>query len=366
MCKPGIVTAALSICLILCSCAPTDLEYVDISGLESSGNDWEIVYRDSTADSGRLTLHQDKWAMFFLHWRPLTDEGRNLSVAYARHLMLNFWGPDMPFDVSEGGGTFEVGGREAFYVDGTLGDNLIRTRFIVWNCPETNRQVIADCNINLASGSPDSILTMQYAMAATVSCNGTAHPTEHPALGSRYSNDRYKIGFSLPDNWRTGDYENPEWFPNGLSEASGTLWTLLTDSERHVELLWADAVGQVSEETLRELVGRVGHSYPTPAGGEVSIGQPVIETVRRDDDLVVGDGHFLLTQRQEGQESTEPYRFRAFLWEAHDRTYVLLAGAVKRTEVWGREFDLSPSDETFDRYIMEELLPNIPVFGAGT
>ena len=360
--KPATISIhfLLSVVMVFGGCSSTSPDLVNLDGLRATGNDWEIVNQDSSDTGGSLTLHQGKWAMFFLHWRPIPED--ELSVDYVRHTLLNFWGPDMPFETSGGGGLMDWDSRQVYYHDGTIYDGAIKTRFIIWNCPETNRQIIADCNINVASGSPDSILEMQYEMASTIACDGGQIDHNYPALTSGYSSSEYAISFAIPDNWRTHEYTSSEWFPNGQSISSGTLWTLMTDAERHVELVWTESTDEISEEMLRNRLSMAARITPDPSGGSVEISEISVGSVESRHGYLVADGGFEYTLRVDDQEGTEPYRFKAFLWENGGRTYSLIASVVLRTELWQRSVDLSPSAETFESFLTNELLPNIPVF----
>ncbi len=360
--KPTIISIFYLVApmLFISGCDSVKPDLVNLDGLRSTGNDWEIVYQDSSDTSGSLTLHQGNWAMFFLHWRPIPEE--ELSVDYVRNTLLNFWGPDMPFETSGGGGKMDWESKEAYYHDGTIYDGAIKTRFIIWNCPETNRQIIADCNINVASGSPDSILEMQYDIASTIACDGGLTDHDYSALTAGYSSDEYAISFAIPANWRTHEYPSTEWFPNGQSISSGTLWTLMTDSERHVELKWTENGEEFSEETLRRRLTETAREIPDPSGGSAEIGQISVGSIKSQHGYLVADGEFEYTLRLDDQEGSEPYRFRAFLWENGSRTYSLIASVVLRNELWQRRVDLIPSSETFESFLTNELLPNVPVF----
>jgi hypothetical protein len=68
-----------------------------LEGLRSSGDDW-TVKQDTLPDGGIIRLHHDKWLMYFVHWRPLTEERKELSAKYVRNLMLNVHRMELPGD----------------------------------------------------------------------------------------------------------------------------------------------------------------------------------------------------------------------------------------------------------------------------
>lgn len=145
---------------LLISCAERPREIVNVEGFQEIDN-WQVLHNSQSKDSGLVELSSEKWIMHFLHWRPLNDENQEISVDYVRNLILNLWGPSMPFTLKEDGGKTEINGHEAYYAEGTLNNGMVRTRFYVWNCPETNRQFISDCNYNLRREIPEKLFLIQ-------------------------------------------------------------------------------------------------------------------------------------------------------------------------------------------------------------
>jgi hypothetical protein len=342
-----------------CTREPQDL--IDLEGLRRTGNDWTLIRQDSLPDRGSVKLHQDKWLMYFLHWRPLTQEKEGISVEYVRNLMLSLWGPDMPFTLSENAGEMEVAGHKAYFVEGTIYEGAIKTKFIVWNCPETKRQFIADCNINVRRGTPQKLLDIQEEITLSVECHGRENALRDSSLTKRFVSEKYNLSFWTPENWRTHDYNDKEWFPEGLTDTNGTVWTLLTDSEKYVELRWNAEKKEVSQELFKQYIEQIeGDSVVTKV--TLKLINFSLEGIQAKEDYLVGEGMFDYNLRANGREITKPFRFKAFLWNNRNKTYFLLASMVSLQEVWNIPVDLSPTDETFDRYVRDEVLTNVKVF----
>jgi hypothetical protein len=355
------VVILLMICLLSSSCGRNAQEPIDLKGLRSSGDDWKVLEQDTLPDGGSIKLHQDKWLMYFLHWRPLSQEKENISTEYARSLMLSFWGPDMPFTLTENFGEIEIAGHKAYFVDGTIYEGAIHSRFIVWNCPETKRQLIADCNINLRRGTPEELLELQGEITRSVLCHHEAIVTVHASLTSEFVSEKYNLSFWIPENWRTHEFNDQEWFPNGLTHTNGSFWTLLTDSEKYVELRWDQRKKEISEELFNEYIKNIEKdSVVTQVTSKID--SCMVELIEAKPGYFAGEGRFEYTLRAGDQKITKPFRFKALLWNNHDKTYFLLASMVSLQEFWNMQVDLSPTDEIFEKFIQDEVLANTRVF----
>lgn len=336
-------------------------EPVDLEGLRKTGDDWTLVKQDSLPDRGSIRLHQDKWLMYFLHWRPLTQEKEEVSIEYVRNLMLSFWGPSMPFTLSENYGEVEVAGHRAFFVEGTIYEGMIHTRFIVWNCPKTKRQFIADCNINVRRGTLQQLLDIQKEITLSVSCHLQAKTPKHPLLTKKFVSEKYHLSFYIPENWRAHDYNDAGWFPQGMTDTNGTLWTLLTDSEKYVELRWENRKKKISEELFKEYIQQIeGDSVVLKA--TLKIINFDVERIQVRKGYLVGEGRLEYNLKAAGQEITKPFIFKAFLWNNDKKTYFLLASMVSLQEFWKMPVDLSPTNETFNRFVRDEVLANTKIF----
>jgi hypothetical protein len=337
-----------------------NMDAVNIKGLQSSGDDWIVVNKEASEFGGTLQLFHDKWLMYFLHWRPLTAERRNISVEYAKKLLLSFWGPDMPFTIKGEGGETEVGGHKAYFIDGTIYNNMIRTRFIIWNCPETNRQFIADCNINLSLGTPEKLLAIQYKITSTISCHGQKKLKSYDLLSQNFNSKKYDLSFDIPANWRSHEYTSKKWFPEGLTKTNGTLWTLLTDSRKFIDFRWENKERKISKELLvNHLKGLKDGDFTYDKKVETRYGKLEVKNIKESDNLVVGELSVVFNQQYKEENFSETYISKAFLWNNHGKTYFLLTGVVCLDEVWKRPLNLSPSEETLNNFFKNEIFPNI-------
>jgi hypothetical protein len=338
-------------------------QLIDIEALQSNGDDWICISEQSSPEGGQIKLYQDKWLMYFVHWRPLTKERENLTMDYVRKLMLSFWGPNMPFILSDRGGVIEIAGHRAFYIDGTIYEGNIRSRFIVWNCPETKRQFIADCNINTGRGTPKELLELQKDITLTISCHPDAKVQKFSQLQQKYASEEYKLSFYVPENWRTSEYSDLEWFPDGMTQDNGSLWTLLTDSEKYVELLWNNQQNEVTED-LFKMYSQLfeGNSFKAKSGTTWTITDMEIEKIESRDDFIIGEGSFTYHLQRGDKEAKRAYHYKAVLWNNNGKTYFLLASLIALQEFWDRSVDLTPSEEVLNHFFQNEILANVAVF----
>ena len=331
--------------------------FIDLEGLRAEGNDWVILLSEDTPDGSLIKLYQDKWLMFFLHWRPLTEERSNLTEEYMRDLLLNFWGEDMPFKLEGIEGETAIAGHAARYVEGTIYEGMVRTRFIVWNCPETGRQMIADCNINQRLKTPEEYLQTEYDIVAAISCHG------QPVLeieGMEVQHlEEFQLDFPIPPEWRTNVFTNEKWYPDGPSLTNGTLWTLPTDSQKYVVMqVWNDPKEPDAGLLNEWLAGLEGSDYTQNEQMQVKLGKAEIGETKEGSGLVEArlTMPFLSTYR--GQEASEDYISVAYVWLDGTKTYALLAGMVAMMDVWGKPTDLTPSEETFKGFV-DTILANV-------
>jgi len=347
-------------------CSNDDDKFVDLAGLRRSGDNWHVVQLDTLCCGVHTKLSSDKWLMYFLHWRPLTEEKNTLSLEYAQKYLLNFWGPNMPFTLDGEAGETMVAGHPAYFVNATFRDTLVRTRFIVWNCPETQRQFVGDCNINLIKKTPEPLLELQSAITSTISCHGQARDHDVPLLNQKYQSDKYHLSLWIPENWHTSEYQSNRWFPDGLTPTNGTLWTLLTDSKKYIDTMWSMFKKEISTGTFEEFIGRLKNKRYIYDDVQYRMENIEVESYTEKKDYLVGDGHYILgsTMNVDGKEyeDSESFRFRAFLWLRDKKTYFMMASLLSREQVWDQPVDLSPSDDVFRRFVKQEVLPNIKLF----
>lgn len=344
--------------------APRLESLIDFAGLDREGRNWRILYQDFEPARGHLKLSQSMWLMYFLHWRPLTEANKTISVAFVRNHLLNFWGQAMNFKLTDIDGTMEVCGHKAWFTEGSFGNGAVYTRFIVWNCPETNRQFTADCNINLRRKTPKELLELQRTITRTVCCHRGASPPDAPAdLTQKYASEKWNVSFFIPRSWRTADYVSREWYPHGMSAQNGSLWTLPTDSVKRLDLIWENDEGGLSSDAFNRFLEKCA----APFTFENVISRMInwkLKNCREKGGVWAGEGLYEYHQETQNQEVISPYRFKGFLWREEKKVYFLLASLIQLKEFWDIPNDLTPSDETFERFIGEEILPNVKIVPA--
>jgi len=333
---------------------PVDLEF-----LGQTGEDWEILSQDLDTEAGHVALHHDKWLMYFLHWRPLTEENRELSVEFVRDLLLTFWGPSMPFELTGEQGTLEVGGHDAYWVQAILPGPAVHTRFIVWNCPESNRQLIADTNINRRLGTDPDWLEVQRDITLTIACHGQEVSGENPLLGQHYVSAPLNLSFWIPGTWHTDEFPSHTYYPDGLSGTDGSLWTLPTDSGKHLELHWRTDSRAVSADLLTEFLESLNTETAPPDSLIAWSDSLQLDKVWQEDQRVVAAGNFKYHTRAGGQDDNEWYRYRAVMWREETQVKLLLMGLVAMQDIWGTFKDLTPSEAIFERFVTEQCWPAI-------
>ena len=350
------------LCLSFFYCGKGVEEPIDLAAYQRVNADWNVIIEESHAGGGFVKLNHDHWLMYFLHWRPLTEEKENVSEEYAKERMLNFWGPDMPFTITSEGGETTIGGHQAYYIDGSFSNGVVQTRFIVWNCPETKRQFIADCNINTRRGTSEYLLKLQYDISATISCHEQPVDMDYPTLTQKYTSEKYHLSFHIPATWRTHEYPEPEWFPEGQSEDNGTLWTMLTDSDKYIDLVWSDQEKEISEEIFREFIEKVKKDTFEFEKVTYTIADFEVEAIHEKDDYLVGKGSYNYQYEYQGRKGSEPFMCMAFLRNYKNKTYFLLTSMVKKDAMWGKPVDLTPTDDTFKYFLEKEVFPYVKPF----
>lgn len=335
-------------------------DLVDLEKLCSGGDDWKVVDQKIRPEKGRIQLYTDKWLMFFLHWRPLKDDQPPVSIKTAKHLLLNLWGSSMPFEIEGEGGETEVAGHRAFYIDGTIYDGKIRTRFIVWDCPQTGRRFIADCNINQGRGTAQKWLKLQLDMVATISCHGgRPMKTDNSLLTDTFMSHELKISFSRPPDWRTSTYESKEWYPGGQNEHKGSLWTLVTTANKIIQLDWTDRLILSAEEWKEYLKDMNGSMFKAYQQVESRIRIDKIGEIRSMEGKLLTQVSFTLLARYQGKDINQEYSGYAVSWVTGKRRISVLAAIVNMKSVWEQPFSLTPSDTTLRNYLEKEVLPAI-------
>jgi len=346
----------LSVCTSLL--AQTIDKYVNVTALSKNGERWDRIDSVFIDTGGHITLHHSKWLMYFLHWRPLTGENTNLTKEYVRNHLLNFWGAAMNFELTNVDGEMEVCGHKALFTEGNFGKGTVYTRFIVWNCSETNRQFTADCNINLRRRTPKELLELQYLITRTVCCHKGGDSPTSSKLTKRYESREFDVSFLIPQDWKAATFEDTSWFPQGPSRENGSLWTLLTSSVKHIELIWDIEDDELSTDSMvRRLQKMTGG--PWKLCDTIFVSNIAARASGKRETGMRGDGSYDLNVKLKDTLLVFPFKFKALAWKRDNRTFLLLGSMLQVKEFWNRKNDLTPSDETMERFLMNELLPAV-------
>lgn len=333
-------------------------DHINMAGLSSKGDTWELTYQEIAGSNGRISLHEDRWLMYFLHWRPITKTNEDLTPEYMSRHMLNFWGEAMNFELAGVDGETVVNGHRALSIEGALSKGAVKTRFIVWNCPETGRQFTADCNINVRRGTPEGMLDLQQQITETIICHPDSKQAPSGELSKKYQSLRWNLSFYLPENWRTSDFLYEEWFPDGMTCENGSLWSLLTDSERFLELFWKESKEEISPDLFRQFLKEVSADSAHPKE-QPRIFDIRLNSLEKRGDQYIGTGTYRRLQYRKGKYQTVDCRFKGLLWRRGKGAYLAIAGLVQLKEFWGMKVDLTPSDDTLERFFREEIVPNL-------
>lgn len=369
--KNIILPISLIIVIVLLSCTNKNVS-INHTILSESEN-WKIIKKDSSLEKGHIKLRNSIWLMNFIHWRPITNENASLSVKYTEDVLLNLWG--MPFNLTDQKGKSEVFGHEAYYAEGLFND-MVRTRFIVWNCEKTNRQFISDCNINLQKNTPVELFDLQVNdILASICCHHPHDTIENEKITNIIKYDELNISFQIPDTWRSKTFlidkkegSTPGYYPDGITKDKGSIWNLITNSEKTIDLIWWEDQIKLSDRALIDAV------YPFEKDTIIE----VIDSVRviltnnnlrfnriiNENKHYVGEGIFDIITNIPAYKYIDTTRclFNTYLWNNNDINYLLLASMVANNKVWGIPFDLTPDKEIFEAFIKEDVIPGINGF----
>jgi hypothetical protein len=334
--------------------------YIDLARLSKYGERWDRIDSTFNDTGGHITLHHSKWLMYFLHWRPLTKENSMLTKEYVRNHLLNFWGAAINFELTNVDGEMEVCGHEALYTEGNFGKGAVYTRFMVWNCPETHRQFTADCNINLRRKTPRALLELQHLVTGTVCCHSGGKPLTSSKLPKKFESRQFGVCFSTPEDWKTAVFEDSTWFPKGPSRQNGTLWTLPTNSVKHIELFWDQDNVELSAASMTDRLRRMTGG-PWRLSDTICVSNIRLLSTKKDNAALSGEGIYDLNLKLRDTLVTFPYHFKALFWKHRNRTYLLLTSMVHLKEFWNRKNDLPPSEKTLDDFLRKEVLPSVRV-----
>jgi hypothetical protein len=239
--------------------------------LDDEGWTWKPEEIQGTPESGQAVFSDTKWLMYLIHWGPIQKQ--ELTTDYVRDRMLKMWG--VPFEFTGQEGHTTMAGHDAVFVEAFGTKHAFRTRFIVWNCPESGREFIADTNYNLVAKTPVEDFEAERRSARTLACHDGAPVERFPDLHERFAGNRVGFTFDYPERWFLMDSPFYVPFPQyeGIrDENTGSLLLLCSDQNVRVVLQWGPApetADPAAAKTLDKLVaGRDDIVNPTSIGSE--------------------------------------------------------------------------------------------------
>jgi hypothetical protein len=217
--------------------------------LPDIGWQWKKEDVKGTREQGEITFSDTKWLMYLIHWGPI--QVPEITIAYVKDRMLRMWG--VPFDFSGKEGKTEISGHEAVWVEAYGTNKSFYTRFIIWNCPESGREFIADTNYNLQAKTPEEDFETEMRSARTVRCHENAPSQSFPDLTKKVEPQGYGLSFFIPDKWFMFDSSYYVPFPQyeGIrNDKMGSLLGLCSDQNISVTLKWYPLEEPLQEEQV--------------------------------------------------------------------------------------------------------------------
>lgn len=206
--------------------------------LEDLGWQWREEDIIGTKEKGEFTFSDTKWLMYLIHWGPI--QVPEITVDYVKERMLKMWGVKFEFTGKEG--TTKVAGHDAVWVEAYGTNKSFYTRFIIWNCPESGREFIADTNYNLRRKTPKEDFEKEMRSAKTVQCHEGASAKHFQDLNKRFKSKKYGLSFYYPEEWFM--FDSPYYVPfpqyEGIrNRKMGSLLGLCSDQNISVTLKWS-------------------------------------------------------------------------------------------------------------------------------
>jgi len=213
------------------------------------GWQWKEDDIKGTREQGEITFSDTKWLMYLIHWGPV--QVPEITIDYVKDRMLKMWG--VPFEFSGKEGKTEMAGHEAAWVEAYGTNKSFYTRFIIWNCPESGREFIADTNYNLQAQTPEEDFETEMRSARTVRCHENAPSRSFPDLIKKIEPRGCGLSFFIPDRWFM--FDSPYYVPfpqyEGVrNEKTGSLLGLCSDQNISVTLKWYPADDLPEEEQV--------------------------------------------------------------------------------------------------------------------
>ncbi len=224
--------------------------------LPELGYAWQDDALEGDAKQGGLAVNHNKVIYYFIHWGPI--EVPEITEAYVRERIPKIW-PSEDLDVQKVEAA-SVAGHPAIYAEVMPKRTFYRAFFIIWNCPQTGRQFIADMNYNVTVKTPRGELEAELATTrSTLACHPDAPISKLPGHTVHYDNPRYGLSFEHPAHWFVFDspYGVPHPAYQGIRDHSvGSILAWLQDMEVSLRFEW-QAKPETTESAKESMVGRV-------------------------------------------------------------------------------------------------------------
>jgi hypothetical protein len=232
--------------------------------LQDYGWQWKEEDIKGTKEQGEITFSDTKWLMYLIHWGPI--QVPEITIDYVKNRMLKMWGVQFEFTGKEG--RTKISGHEAVWVEAYGTNKIFYTRFIIWNCPESGREFIADTNYNLQVKTPEEDFETEFRSAKTVRCHEVAHSESFSDLTKIIESRDYGFSFCIPDRWFMFESSYYVPFPQyeGIrNDKMGSLLGLCSDQNISVTLKWypleesqeEEQVMGIQQETRRLLLEEI-------------------------------------------------------------------------------------------------------------
>jgi hypothetical protein len=170
---------------------------------------WNDADIKGTHDDGSIWVTQRKMIYYLIHWGPIETE--EITPQYVRERVPKIW-PSEGIQVRSTK-QMTVAGHPAIYAEAATASQLYSPQYLIWNCPESGRQFIADMNYNTFYRTPESELQAQIdATTNTLACHPGAPTSLAPDHVVRYESPRFRLAFSHPLRWYA--FESPFAVPH--------------------------------------------------------------------------------------------------------------------------------------------------------
>jgi len=215
--------------------------------LPDVGYSWADEDLTGDTDSGSLAATHSKVIYYFVHWGPIEID--TVDEDYVRQRIPKLW-PNEGLEVGKVEAA-TVAGHPAIYAEAVPKRQFYRAFFLIWNCPETGRQFIADMNYNVAVKTPRSELEAELETTRkTLACHPGAPVTHLESHPIRFDCPAYGFSFDHPVHWFV--FDNPYGVPHpsyaGFRDRSvGSVLAWMQDMEVTLRFDWSPIHEKESE-----------------------------------------------------------------------------------------------------------------------